>query len=264
MPVALISVQPVNSAPADQAAKDNWPVHGRIDLWHANLQQARWRSLLPSLSSAERRRADAFIFERDARRFAVSHAVLRILLSSITSIPASQLAFRTKARLKPFLAASLRQPLHFSLSRSEELVLIGFASRPLGVDIEWMTKTVDTESLGEFALSGREREAFLRVDPAVRQKAFLQCWIQKEAYLKAIGQGLHVSPAAVEVCFGPCKSVGLRSIAGNSSAAARWFVDIVMPREGYMGAVAIRGGRWRVEMTEFDTSRLFVQLSACN
>jgi 4'-phosphopantetheinyl transferase len=156
------------------------------------------------------------------------------------------------------LEASLSRPLYFSLSRSEELVLIGVASRPLGVDLEWMA--FDTEALGDFALSDREQEAFRRLDPGDRQEAFLQCWIQKEAYLKAIGQGLHVSPATVEVCFGPGESAGLKSIAGNSPAAARWFVDIVTPREGYMGAVAIPGGPWRVEMTAFDTSRLFVQL----
>jgi 4'-phosphopantetheinyl transferase len=259
MPVDRISAQSVNRTPAEQPARGDWPVHSRIDLWHANLQQATWWSLLSLLSPAERRRADSFTFERDARRFVVSHAVLRTLLSHITGIPAPQLAFRTKARLKPVLEASLSRPLHFSLSRSEELVLIGFASRTLGVDIEWMAKTVDTEAVGDFTLSDREREAFRRLDPGDRQKGFLQCWIQKEAYLKAIGQGLHVSPATVEVCFAPGERAGLKSIAGNSPAAARWFVDIVTPREGYMGAVAIRGSPWRVEMTAFDTSCLLVQ-----
>jgi len=253
---ARISTPAVNRGPGEETGRGNWPARGRIDLWHADLQQAGWCSLLRLLSADERHRADSFAFERDARRFIVSHAVLRSLLSHISGIPASELAFRTKGRVKPVLEASLGRPLHFSLSRSEELVLIGFASRPLGVDIEWLAKPVDTEALGDFVLSRREREVFRRLDPGDRQRAFLQCWIQKEAYLKAIGQGLYVSPATVEVCFGAGEAAGFRSIAGDSRAAARWFVDIATPREGYMGAVAIPGGRWRVEMAAFDTSPL--------
>jgi 4'-phosphopantetheinyl transferase len=256
MPFARISAGSVNPGPGEETARGSWPTHSRIDLWHANLQKAGWWSLRRLLSAEERRLANAFAFERDARRFIVSHAILRTLLGVATGIPPGELSFRREPGLKPVLEGSVNQPIHFSLSRSEELVLIGFASRPLGVDIECLARSVDTEALGDFALSRREREAFRRLDPGDRQRAFLQCWIQKEAYLKAIGQGLQVSPSTIEVCFGPGAAAALKSIAGDSPAAALWFVDIVTPREGFMGAVAIPGGPWRVEMSAFDTSAL--------
>jgi phosphopantetheinyl transferase len=78
----------------------------------------------------------------------------------------------------------------------------------------------------------------------------------KEAYLKAIGQGLYVSPATVEVGFGADQAVGLKSIAGDPCAAACWYVDVVVPREGYIGAVAIHGSRWQTRVQAFDTSSL--------
>jgi 4'-phosphopantetheinyl transferase len=117
----------------------------RIYLSHASLVLAGWRHLYDLLSDQERRRADAFFFECDARRFVVSHAVLRTLLSRSTGIPARELKFRTERGRKPVLETQSGQPIHFSLSRSEELVLIGFAPRPLGVDLEWTCKTLDIQ-----------------------------------------------------------------------------------------------------------------------
>ncbi len=198
-PFARISARSLNHASGEATASGDRPTHSAIYLYHANLRQTGWRKLARLLSPEERRRADAFAFERDARRFIVSHAVLRTLLGHAAGIPPGELSFRREPGLKPFLEASTAQPIHFSLSRSEELALIGLASRPLGVDIECLGKTVDTEALSDFVLSEREQEAFRRLDPGDRQRAFLQYWIQKEAYLKAIGQGLNVSPATVEV-----------------------------------------------------------------
>lgn len=254
-PFARISTWLVNHAPGENGDRTT---HGAIYLYHANLQQTGWWKLVRLLSAEERRRADAFAFERDARRFIVSHAVLRTLLGHTTGIPPGELSFQREPGLKPVLEASTAQRIHFSLSRSEELVLIGLAWRPLGVDIEWLGKTVDTEALRDFVLSDREREAFRLFDPSDRQRAFLQCWTQKEAYLKAIGQGLKVSPASIEVYLGPDQAAGLKSIAGDLRAAARWFVDLVVPREGYIGAVAILGDRRRVQLAAFDTSSLLV------
>jgi 4'-phosphopantetheinyl transferase len=95
-----------------------------------------------------------------------------------------------------------------------------------------------------------------RLDADDRKEAFLHCWTQIEAYLKAIGQGLRVPPATVEVRLGLSETVGLESIAGDSHAAKCWFVATVAPREDYLGAVAIPGRRCRVEMNAFDTSSL--------
>jgi len=258
-PFTRMWARSVNHGPGEGTTSGDRPIDDAIYLYHANLRQTGWWKLVRLLSAEERRRADAFAFERDARRFIVSHAVLRTLLGHATGVPPVELSFRREPGLKPVLEPSAAQSIHFSLSRSEELVLIGLASSPLGVDIEWLAKSVDTDALGDFVLSDREREAFRRVDPSDRQRAFLQCWTQKEAYLKAIGQGLYVSPASVEVCFGPSETAGLKSITGDSPAAARWFVDLVEPREGYIGAVAILGDRRQVQLTAFDTSSLLVR-----
>ena len=255
-PFTRILSPSVNQGPAEETISCNRPTHGAIDLYCANLRHTGWPKLIGLLSAEERYRADAFAFERDARRFIVSHAVLRTLLGHATGIAPVELSFRREPGLKPVLEARLGRPLHFSLSRSEELALIGLSRRPIGVDIEWLGKTVDTEVMGDFVLSDRERAAFRRLDPSDRQKAFLQCWTQKEAYLKAVGLGLYISPATVEVGFGSEEAAGLKTIAGDSRAAACWHIDLVVPREGYIGAVASQGSLWRTRVRAFDTSSL--------
>ena len=255
-PFARILSPLANRGPEEETTSCNRSTHGPIDLYHANLRHTGWRRLVGLLSAAERDRANAFSFERDARRFIVSHAVLRTLLGRAAGIAPVELSFQGEPGLKPVLEASLSRPLHFSLSRSEELALIGLASRPIGVDIEWLGKTVDTEVMSDFVLSDRERAAFRRLDPNDKQRAFLQCWTQKEAYLKAVGLGLYISPATVEVGFGSEEAAGLKTIAGDSRAAACWHIDLVVPREGYIGAVASQGSLWRKRVRAFDTSSL--------
>jgi 4'-phosphopantetheinyl transferase len=249
----------VNHAPATAAAMGALPTCDRIDLWHGSLEHAQWAELEHFLSDEERRRAERFVFERDARRFVVSHAVLRTLLGRAAGISPYEVAFRAEHGVKPVLKASRDEPIHFSLSRSEELVMIGLASDPLGVDVEWLPKELDTEALAGLVLSPCEQEGLQRLTPADRKTAFLRCWTQKEAYLKATGQGLQSLPSAIEVWFGQGKGAGLKSIGGDSHAAARWFVDTVTPREGYIGAVAIHGSRRQVALAEFDTFSLLTK-----
>jgi 4'-phosphopantetheinyl transferase len=249
-PAPVLPQAPQESAGGTQRAQ------GWIDLWHANLQHTGWRRLLHLLSDEEHRRAGAFAFDRDARRFIVSRAVLRTLLSGVTGVPACELKLRIEQEGKPVLEPGMGRPVHFSLSRSEELVLIGLAPRPLGVDVEWLDKAMDVEALANYVLSRHEQESFKRLDARDRRKAFLQCWTIKEAYLKAIGKGLLVPTAMVEVSFRPGERVGLQSIFGDVRATSRWFVDLIVPRQGYIGAVATRGGPWRTRVQAFDLCSL--------
>jgi 4'-phosphopantetheinyl transferase len=230
------------------------PCDRSINLWHSGLEMVEWQPLLVLLSNEERHRADSFAHERDTRRFVVSHAMLRLLLSELTAIPASQLRLSVERDSKPALVEELRQPIHFSLARSEEHLLIGFASRPLGVDIESLARSFDVDNLATVALTDEEREALKAINPVDRHKAVLRCWTQKEAYLKAIGVGLSISPKTIEVSFAPGAPPGLKKASGTSNSASNWFVDVVVPDPAYIGAVAAYGVGWRVEMTRFDMS----------
>ena len=207
-----------------------------IHLWHASLAYPSWSELLTLLSEEELPRVDRFFFERDARRYVVSHAVLRTVLGRIIDVPPEEVMLETEAGGRPFLR-NVGMRLHFSLSRSNERVLIGAASRPLGVDIEWLAAPIDADGLAATVFSAAERLVFEQTRPQTRQEMLLRCWTWKEAILKATGRGLFIPPTAAEVLLTPCSvMMGRATIVCLGSC---WQVMSVLPQPGFVGAVAL-------------------------
>jgi 4'-phosphopantetheinyl transferase len=104
-------------------------------------------------------------------------------------------------------------------------------------------------------LSEREQVA-LRALPADRQaEAFFSAWTSKEACLKATGEGIGESLARVEVLPGPDDAPrGLR-VAGDAAAGAGWSLYGLAPAPGFVGALAVRGGRaWNVQRSAWSLS----------
>jgi len=119
-----------------------------------------------------------------------SHAVLRSVLAAATGLSATPLELFRDEYGKPRLADG---PLRFNMSRSKSVALIGLSmAREIGVDIEIIDEVPDVEILAREHLSPREYEAWRRLDPASAVPAFLQCWVRKEACIKAAGIGLAI------------------------------------------------------------------------
>ena len=85
--------------------------------------------------------------------------------------------------------------LHASLAHRDDLLLIGYAPRPLGVDIEPIG---DAQEPPWNVLAPIERTFLTAIDdPAERHVAFLRIWTIKEAALKALGTGLSREPSSL-------------------------------------------------------------------
>lgn len=129
--------------------------------------------------------------------FLGSHAVLRAVVARALEQSPTQLEFTSGDFGKPRLADG---SLHFNMSRSKSLALIGLSEkRDIGVDIEVVGEVPDAEILAREHLSPQEYEAWCRVEPALAITALLQCWTRKEACLKAVGIGLALSLQDVNV-----------------------------------------------------------------
>jgi 4'-phosphopantetheinyl transferase len=200
-----------------------------VRLWQASLEHPDWTSLLPLLSGDELRRAHRFSFERDVRRYVTSHAVLRIVLGRLTGTSPGQVVLGTEEGGRPVLGDGSKG-LHVSLSRSGDLVLVGVASHPLGVDLESLAVPMDVSALPGMVFSRGECELFERTRPESRREVLLRYWTRKEAILKAAGLGLSINPQMVEV---------LRATDGTlASLGTCWEVHDVLPDTNHVGAVA--------------------------
>jgi len=167
-----------------------------VHLWYADLDPPAEvvAALEPLLHADERERAARFRFDKHRRRFIVRRGQLRRLAGAYLGRPPAAVAFGYGGRGKPTVAV---QPAHaagrleLNLSDSEDLAVYAFArGLEIGVDVEVLRPMPDALSISESFFSAREREALRTVEPERVPEAFFNCWTRKEAYLKAIGEGL--------------------------------------------------------------------------
>lgn len=138
----------------------SWCVHLDVPYGH----------LFATLTDDERQRYARFQFERDQRRFVVSHAVLRGLLGSYLAVRPDEIRFVQNPFGKPRLSPAFGSRLRFNLTHSADLALIAVAfDAEVGVDVE-----------------------YVRALPELTDNphAFLESWTKREAFMKAAGLGL--------------------------------------------------------------------------
>ena len=193
------------------------------------------------LSADERARAGRYRFDRHRRRFIVGQGTLRLLLGGYTTLEPAEVRFALGEKGKPSLVQ--RPDVHFNLSHSSERGVIAVAREgPVGVDVELLRDLADADDIARRFFSRREAAAYLATPPEQRSRAFFNCWTRKEAFVKALGEGLFVSLDRFDVSLEPGRPARLEAIEGDAAAAREWTLSELAPAEGYIGALATR---WR-------------------
>lgn len=229
-----------------------------IHLWHAWLDQPveRVEQLAQTLSADEAARAARFHFERDRRRFIVARGWLRTILGQYLNTAPTDIQFCYGPHGKPCLAGqSLSNHLQFNLAHSDEIVLYALAqNHAIGVDIEHIRPVPDLDQIATRYFSTRERAALRMLPPEQQQEGFFNGWTRKEAYLKALGDGLTRPLDGFDVSLTPGEAARLLDVAHDPKEAARWFMYALMPCTGYVSAVVapvVEGQAWRVQCREW-------------
>jgi 4'-phosphopantetheinyl transferase len=125
--------------------------------------------------------------------------------------------------------------------------------RELGVDIECIHAIPDAEQIAARYFSAHEN-AVLRSLPAnQKQEAFFNCWTRKEAYIKAIGDGLAQPLAEFDVALAPGEPARLLRIKDNAQAAARWSIQALTPAPGYVAALVVKGHDWQLKCWQWSS-----------
>jgi 4'-phosphopantetheinyl transferase len=219
---------------------------GEVHVWRASLDVTprRRTSLLATLSSDERARADRFHFERDRHHFITGRGLLRAILARYLETAPAALQFHYDAHGKPRLAGAFPDRLRFNVSHSHGLALYAVSvDRELGVDLERIEPRLET-GIAERFFSPRE-VATLRALPTHAQRdAFFACWTRKEAYVKARGEGLTLCLDQFEVSLSPGEPAALLRTAGDPDEARRWSLEELAPEPGYAAALAVEGRDW--------------------
>ena len=207
------------------------------------------RTLADSLSPDERERAARFHFEHDRRRFEAARGLLRWLLAQQARLAPAEIDFCLGDHGKPALHPR-HGDLHlsFNVSHSGPMALVGLMrGSTIGVDIELRRDVPEYEAIAASNFAPEERRELARLPSAQRLDAFFAGWTRKEAYIKAVGDGLHAPLDRFVVTVDPQQPPRLQSIAGSARAAAAWTLWAARADAQAWAAVAVprRGVRVR-------------------
>ena len=228
-----------------------------VQVWRASLEQPPGclGRLLGTLAPDERQRAERFHFDRDRRRFIAARGTLRAILAGYLGTAPGELQFCYSEYGKPSLSrATAGDRLRFNVSHSHELALFAVTEgRDLGVDLEWIRPDVADEAIAERFFSAEEVRALRALPAELQADAFFNCWTRKEAYIKAIGEGLSMPLSRFVVSLAPGERPALLSANGspNDVEVSRWSFRELFPGTGYKGAVVAEGTDWDLKCWEW-------------
>lgn len=171
---------------------------------------------------------------RFARRF-----YLRLLLGAYLGIPGKSVHINRSIRGKPILDATAHPAdLHFSMAKSRDCVLIGFArGAHLGVDLEPSARKAHNPlGVAQRYFSSAESAALEALDPALRNAAFLRTWACKEAIVKASGQGIANELCRFSVETDPARPAAV--VACENEPPEQWTLALIRPDSDFLAAVA--------------------------
>ena len=191
------------------------------------------------LSDEERERAGRFAFDRDRRRFIFGRARLRQLLAARLGVRPESVALTYGAHGKPALAPRFSgSGLRFNVSHRGDLAVFAFASGcEVGIDVEAIHVLRGADEIAACCFSRRENKAYQALDPRLRPLGFFNCWTRKEAYLKALGEGLHHPLGCFDVSLTPGEPARILRVGNTPGDQCGWRMRSFSPAPGFVAAV---------------------------
>ena len=192
------------------------------------------------LDSDERERASRFRHPRHAARCAAARCLLRRLLAAYVGEEPGRLRIETGPHGKPRLGGLHGgHPLRFNLSHAGGRAIYAVTSQTeVGVDLEALREIPDALEMAERFFSADEARSLRGFSVGERGPAFLRCWTRKEAFVKALGQGLSHPLDTFSVSLADEAEVELR-FAGGGAVSHRLLS--FRPDAQHVAALALEG-----------------------
>lgn len=220
------------------------PPEGWVEVFAFALDppEERLASLRDTLAAEERERAAKFVFAVHRSAFEACRGTVREILGAQLALPPTEVRFQYGPKGKPALLLD-DAPLVFSVAHSGDLGLLAITGaspreRVLGVDVERVRPLDDAVAIAERFFSLAERAALRTLQPPALEAAFFTAWTRKEAFIKALGEGLSHPLADFDVTLLPDEPARLLRVAGDDDAPARWRLIALDPAPGYAAALA--------------------------
>jgi 4'-phosphopantetheinyl transferase len=202
-------------------------------------EPARTTAFETLLSSDELARAARLRFAHLRTEFITAHGALRILLGRYLGIAPARLVFQSSENGKPSLVD--HAGLRFNISHSGGLAVFACASDcEVGIDVEEIRPVSNFSGIATTSFNPGEASDLLLLPEEQRLAAFFVCWTRKEAFLKAIGEGLNVPLNSFQVTLQPGTPARLLHVSNDHGDPGEWHLHDLPIATGYASALAYR------------------------
>lgn len=229
------------------AARLVFPRHAlgpdEVHIWHLFAEDAAdpdtLRPLEALLTAEEHDRLRRYARPPDRRQSLLARVLARTVLSSYLDRCGGSLRFGTNAYGKPILLpGDAAAPFHFNLTHSHGAIACAVSTaHEVGIDVEDEGRRLQFLDLAERYFA-RPEAAYLRtLDEARLPGAFFAIWTLKEAFVKALGQGLTYPLDTFCFDLAGDRLVGFRALAPGVPSHWHFHQFRLAPR--WRGAVAV-------------------------
>jgi 4'-phosphopantetheinyl transferase len=195
------------------------------------------------LAADERERANRLIREDDRARWVQARSTLRRVLARYLSAEPGAIVFGKRKGGKPEVIEPRGSDLRFNASRSGSVAVIAIAvAHEVGVDVERIQDDFAWEAVARAFFSSAELAAIKRRRRGEQCRAFFECWVGKEAYLKGLGVGLTPSSKDFSAPFEGRRAQVTDPARPEPPSERVWHLEALDIAEGYAAAVATEGG----------------------
>jgi len=192
------------------------------------------------LDAAEREQERRFYFAKDRRRYLVTRALVRTVLSKYASVQPREWVFSPNAYGKPNIVngQALDASLSFNISHTDSLIVLGVTKlRALGVDVENFDARPASIDVADRFFAPREVAELAKVQPQQQHYRFFEYWTFKESYIKARGMGLSLPLDKFSFHYPDDRGVEIAIDPELNDDPGRWQFWQFRPRPEYLAAV---------------------------
>lgn len=213
-----------------------------------NIPSERIYNFEKLLSADELKRANRFRFEKDKNHFITGRGLLRIILSRYLDESPAGINFSYHEKGKPYLKDN---SLKFNLAHSGGKAVYALTmNNELGIDLEIMKELPDALDIASRFFSESEVSEFKNVSVENVKTAFFNCWTRKEAFIKAIGEGLSYPLADFSVTLKPGDEPKFLWIKNDPDEVNKWSLININAHDNFISSLAIKTSDTRIVYKE--------------
>ncbi|MDF3054718.1 MAG: phosphopantetheine-protein transferase [Gammaproteobacteria bacterium] len=209
------------------SAPEKIKLHPRdVHVWYAHIAitEAQANAAYPILSDIEKDRAQRFKFGEHRLKFIAARSTLRKILSYYLPIQPASIGFIENQYGKPMLDSTQnKKGIFFNVSHSHDMAVYAISlEENIGVDIEFKEKSLNFDQIALRFFSAQESQYIQSlINMSEKASAFFKIWTGKEAFIKAIGQGLSFPLKEFQISL-KGETAFLESIYGDIDRAKTW------------------------------------------